>query len=165
MDWIGLGIGFGIVFGITGLSLAWRARRRGNVLLDTGPLEEPVLSGNLVAYIPLAILLAFVWFRSTKEGPYPLVMTSVALVGVLAVVYVMKKRTHLRFTDQGICLLGIVKWGEIDSYRWAKDPEGGDVLGVHLSRKGRSGTIGYPIPATYRERVEEILAAHVPRGS
>lgn len=165
MDWLGIGIGFGIVFTGVALGLAWRARRRGNLLLDVGPLEEPVLSRNPFTYIPLAIILAVAWLRSRREGPYSLVMLALAIGGVLAVVFVLKKRTRLRFTDQGICLLGIIRWGQVRSYRWDKNPEGGDELELGISTKGRSFTIGYPIPAIYRESVAEVLAAHVPRAS
>jgi hypothetical protein len=165
LDWIGAGIGFGITFTVVALGLAWRTRRRGNLLLDTGALDEPVLSRNLATYIPLVILLALVWLRSRSAGPEPLIMMALALVGVLAVVFVLKKRTRLRFTDQGICFVGFIKWGEIQSYRWDKDPEGSEELVLGISRKGRSFTIGYPVPAIHRERVAEILAAHVPRAS
>lgn len=165
MDWVGAGIGFGITFAVVALGLAWRTRRRGNLLLDAGALEEPVLSSNLATYIPLAIVLAIVWLRSRSEGPEPLVIMALALAGVLAVVFVLKKRTRLRFTDQGICFVGLIKWDEIRSYRWDKNPEGGEELELGISMKGRSFTINYPIHAIYRERVAEILAAHVPRAS
>lgn len=160
-----MGIGFGIVFSVTALGLAWQARRRGNLLLDTGALGEPVLSRNLLTYIPLAILLAIVWLRSRSEGPEPMVIMALTTGGLLAVVVVLKKRTHLRFTDRGICFVGLVKWGEIRSFRWDRDPEGGEHLELDISKKGRSSTVSYPIPVMYRERVAEILAAHVPRAS
>jgi hypothetical protein len=165
LDWLGAGIGFGITFAVVALGLAWRARRRGNLLLDTGALEGPVLSRNLATYIPLVIVLAVVWLRSRSEEPHPLVMMALAIGGVLAVVFILKKRTRLRFTDQGVCFVGLIKWGEIRSYRWDKNPEGGEELELGISMKGRSSTISYPIPAIYRERVAEILAAHVPRAS
>lgn len=162
MDWLGAGIGFGITFAVVALGLAWRARRRGNLLLDTGTLGEPVLSRNPATYIPLVIVLAVVWLLSRSEG---LAMMALAIGGVLAVVFVLKKRTRLRFTDQGICFDGLIKWGEIRSYRWDKNPEGGEELELGISIKGRDSAISYPIPAIYRERVAEILAAHVPRAS
>ncbi|HET9253378.1 MAG TPA: hypothetical protein VFP58_14785, partial [Candidatus Eisenbacteria bacterium] len=103
------------------------------------------------------------WLWRRSEG---LVMAALASGGVLAVVVVFKKRTHLRFTDQGICYDGLLKWGEIRSYRWDRSPEGGEQqLEMDISTKGQSLTISYPIPAMYRERVAEILAAHVPRAS
>ena len=160
-----MGIGFGITFTIVALGMTWNARRRGHLLLDTGVLEQPVLTRNLADYFPLMIALVGVWLWSRRVGPYPLVMTALALVGVLAVVLVMKKRTHLRFTDQGICYVGVIKWGEIRSYRWSKNPEGGEELELYVSRKGRNSIIGYPIPLMHREPVAEILAAHVPGGS
>jgi hypothetical protein len=165
LDWRVAGVGFGITFAVVALGLAWRTRRRGNLLLDTGALEGPVLSRNLATYIPLVILLAVVWLRSRSEGSQPLVMMAVAIGGLLVMVFVLKKRTRLRFTDQGICFVGLIKWGEIRSYRWDKDPEGGEELELGISKKGRSFTITYPIPMIYRERVAEVLAAHVRRAS
>jgi uncharacterized protein (TIGR03382 family) len=165
LDWLGAGIGLGITFAVVAMGLAWQGRRRGNLLLDTGALEGPVLSRNLAAYIPLVIVLAFVWLRSRSEGPHPLVMMALAFGGVLAVVFVLKKRTRLRFTDQGICFVGLIKWGEIRSYRWDENPEGREELELGISTRGRSSTVSYPIPAIHRERVAEILAAHVPRAS
>ena len=162
MDWLGMSIGFGITFAVVAMGIAWRARRRGHLLLDTGVLEEPLLSRNLAAYIPVAILLAGAWLWSRGVG---LVMMSVGLAGVLAVVVVMKRRIHVRFTDQGICFVGFIKWGEIGSYRWDKDPEGGEELELHISTNGRNSNISLPISMMYRERVAEILAAHVPRSA
>ena len=60
---------------------------------------------------------------------------------------------------RGICFAGLIKWGEIGSYRLDKNPEGGEELTLHLSPKGRHSNISFPIPAMHRERVAEILAA------
>lgn len=160
-----MGIGFGITFGIVSLGIAWRARRRGRLLLDAGALEEPLLSRNPIAYVPVAIALAGAWLWSRSGGPYPLVAVAVAFAGVLAVAVVMKKRIRLRFTDQGICFVRLIRWGEIHSYRWDKNPEGGEELVLHLSGKGRNSIISYPIPVMHREHVAEILAAHVASGA
>ena len=152
-----MAIGFAIVFGVTALSLAWRTRLRGNLLLDTGALGGPFLSSNPVAYLPALVLFvgAWIWSRSA------VVMLAIASVGVLAVTYVLKKRTHLRFTDQGICFVGLLKWGQIRSYRRHNLPGGGEDLEFHISMKGRDSTFRCPIPAIYRQRVAEILADHV----
>jgi len=161
MNWLGMGIGFGIVFGGTTLGLAWQARRRGDLLLDTGPLEVPLLSRNPVTYLPVAIVLAYAWFRSRTVG---VVMMTIALGGMLAVLVVLKKRTRLRFTDQGICFLGFIQWSEIRSYRWEQNPKGDDVLVIEAWRRGRNATISYPIPLIFHGRVADILAAHVHDG-
>jgi hypothetical protein len=92
-------------------------------------------------------------------------MMSVGLAGVLAMVVVMKRRIHVRFTDQGICFVGFIKWGQIVSYRWDRNPEGGEDLELHISTNGRNSNISLPISMMYRERVAEILAAHVPRSA
>jgi hypothetical protein len=160
-----MGSGFVITFTVVGLGVAWRARRRGHLLLDTGLLEQPVLTRNLADYLPLALLLVGTWLWSMRVGPEPLVILALALAGILAVVVVMKKRIHLRFTDQGICLFELIKWSEIRSYRWNRKPEGGEELELYVSRRGWDSTICYPIPAMHREGVAEILAAQVPSGS
>ncbi len=56
-----MGIGFGITFTIVALGVAWNTRRRGHLLLDTGVLEQPVLTRNLADYVPLMIALVGVW--------------------------------------------------------------------------------------------------------
>ena len=155
-----MGIGFAIVFGVTALGLAWRTRTRGHLLLDTGALGGPFLSSNPVAYLPALVLFigAWIWSRSA------VVILAIASVGVLAVTYVLKKRTHLRFTDQGICFIGLLKWDQIRSYRWNRIPgaaEELEELELGISMKGRDSTSRCPIPMIYRERVAEILAAHV----
>lgn len=160
-----MGIGIGINFTVIGLGLAWRARLRGVLLLDAGPLEAPILSRNVVAYVPLAAVFVYLWLQSTRAGPYPLVMMTAACAGILVMVVVTKRRVHLRFTDQGVCYLGLIRWSEIRSYRWRKNPEGAEQLEIYASRRGRYATVTFPIPAIYREGIAEILTAHLPRGS
>lgn len=165
LDWPGLGIGFGINFAVIAMSLAWRARLRGRLLLDAGPLEGPLLSHDVVAYVPLALMLAILWFRSRSAGPELLVMMVMACAGLLVVVVVMKKGVRLRFTDQGVCFLGLIRWGQILSYRWARNPEGGERLELHISMRRGSTWATYAVAAMYREPIAELLAAHVPRGA
>lgn len=156
-----MGIGFGITFTVVSLGIAWQTRRRGTLILDAGVLEGPVLSRKPVDYLSLVVLFAGTWLWSKRVGPYPLVMMPLALVFVLAVVFVMKKKTHLRFTDQGICYVGLLKWAEIHSYRWEENPEGGKELVLEVSTKLPYVPSSYRISGIHHERVEEVLAAHV----
>jgi hypothetical protein len=156
-----MGIGFVLVFGVTSLGLAWRTRRRGHLLLDTGPLGTRFLSRNPVTYLPAAAAFAVVWIWG---GKYSLILLAVASAGVLAITYVLEKRTRLRFTDQGICFVGLLEWSRIRSYRWHEIPGGGEELEVDFSMKRRGSSFRCPIPAIYRARVAEILASHVQHG-
>ena len=165
MNWAALWISFGIVFTVVSLGLAWQARLRGLLLLDAGRLQEPVLSSHPIAYIPVALLLVYAWFESKRPGSLPFLGMVAEIVGLLVVVVVMKKRVHLRFTDQGVCLLGIIRWSEIRSHRWVEGSGGIARLDLAVSKKKRNYTVAFAISAIHRERIEGILAANVSSGT
>jgi hypothetical protein len=171
--WVGLNFMFALFVGFWLLSWNWRKNKAGTLLINAGQLS---ISKVIVWCGVFEILIAVLKTSSaihqlstqlSSTSSIVEVISQVFLYWSLAMYLLASGSSKLELREYGICYMFIfVKWEKLASYKW--DEVKPNVLTIHLkptnfllSRQFWS----LPIPATYRDAVDRILAQHLVTAS
>jgi len=156
-------IATGFIWGHISAFLRTRAYK-GEVLLDVGRTKTANINFVIIIGFMLLVLVCFV-LDSMQEGINLELFARTVFFLSLGAFSLFASFDGPKFTVRGVLWMGnMICWQEVTAYQWQQGHRGVLILCLR-KRSFLSNKIYIPMPAYYKQNVEDILSTHVPFGS
>jgi hypothetical protein len=141
----------------------WKASQAGRLLLDVGHLPSHRL-WILVGSVGIMMMAAVAIYRLIMAEPELLEIARLSFYLAFSGYFAHIGLSRLQVREKGIATHGLIRWQDIEAYRWSAAEENELALRVH-TRVPLSRVHYLPVPVEHQGTLEALMEQYAPHAS